>query len=332
MDLSIISCTHNPDRSVFLQCLSAIESAQQASPLSTEVIIVDNGSHPSLEECDYVREFLVRGCRRRIVREPNIGLTFARLAGLRESQGQTIVFFDDDNLPKPDYLEGAIQLLQQYPLVAVWGPGIVEVVWEDGVRDWIKPLAWLFQAKSKRHTEFGLVVGWPDFFPPGTGMVVRRAVLERYAEQVEQGQLTATDRSGKRMTSAGDSQIVWTAVKMGLCAGTSPKLSLRHFIARRKATLRYVCRMNFGVMASFQIARAESFPEEKDSVRSSLPDTLKLHASIVLNILKIFLLLRLAGGLMKTIGEFGEMYGKYIAVGDQPPLILRLTARWLGYD
>lgn len=333
MDISVVVCSHNPDRSVFLQCLGAIESAQQGSPLRTEVIIVDNGSQLPLEDCDYVQEFVVRSCSRRIVREPKLGLTFARLAGLRESQGQIIVFFDDDNLPRPDYFEGASQLLQEHPSVAVWGPGEVEVVWEDGVRNWIKPLAGLFQAKSNKYTEFGVVVGWPKFFPPGTGMVVRRTVLERYAEQVEQGHLTAMDRSGTRMTSGGDGQIVWTAIKMGLCAGSSPKLGLSHFIARRKASLGYVYRMVFGVMTSGQIALVECFPEEKDSIRTSLPkNTLKLHALILKSILQTLLQLRLRSGLVSFVGSLGEMYGKYLAIGDNPPLVLRLTARWLGYD
>jgi glycosyltransferase involved in cell wall biosynthesis len=332
VSISIIICTHNPDRAVFSRCLQAVSQLDCGNEIESEIIIVDNNSQPPVADIDYVKEFLSRYKHRRLVQESKPGLTYARLAGFYQSKGQAIVFFDDDNLPQPDYLAKVVRLLDRYPQVAVWGPGIVEVVWEDGVSDWTRSFAGVFQERKRQHTEFGLVVGWPHFFPPGTGMVVGRTVLERYAEQVERGQLSAEDRCGKRMTSGGDGQIVWSAVKMGLCAGISPDLGLRHFIARRKANLGYICRMIFGVMASGQIALVESFPGEKEKIGGSLPSTTKFYALVVLEIFKTILLFRVRRGSVHLVGQLGEFYGKNLAINRRPPLISRLVAKWLGYS
>jgi hypothetical protein len=132
------------------------------------------------------------------------------------------------------------------------------------------------------------------------------------------------------MTSGGDAQIVWTAIKMGLCAGISPELGLTHYITRNKANHKYICRMAFGVMKSGQIALVQAFPEEKQNIEMKLPSKIGFLFLLLLESLKIILLFRLRSGPVSVVTWLGEWYGKYIAADRCPPLVLRLAAHWLS--
>jgi hypothetical protein len=46
---------------------------------------------------------------------------FSRLAGIRVP---AVIVFDDDNESATDYLKIAQKCLQNWPSVAVWGPGV----------------------------------------------------------------------------------------------------------------------------------------------------------------------------------------------------------------
>ena len=50
----------------------------------------------------------------RHVLEEKVGLTFARLCGIEESQASLLVIVDDDNILAPDFLERAIALRARY--------------------------------------------------------------------------------------------------------------------------------------------------------------------------------------------------------------------------
>ena len=103
------------------------------------------------------------------------------------------------------------------------------------------------------------------------GQVIRRDVAESYRRAVESGQLSATDRSGGSLSSAGDSQIVWQAINLGLAAGTHPDLKLLHLIPGSRSTIKYLRRLMFGCASSHYRARAQSFPQEAEALRRSVP-------------------------------------------------------------
>lgn len=57
----------------------------------------------------------------RVVREGQLGLTFARLRGFVEARGELIVMVDDDNLLAPDYLEAAVRIAEEHPMLGAFG-------------------------------------------------------------------------------------------------------------------------------------------------------------------------------------------------------------------
>lgn len=327
--LSIILCTFNPDPAVIGRSLSAVAAAQRATPFDIEVILVDNNSDPPLSGSEFVAQFLGDGPARRLTAERRAGLTNARLAGFASSRAPALVFIDDDNVPAPEYFSAAADLLGRFPDVGVLGPGIVQVEWEGDVSRWIRGYATCFQEKRMASARFDRVAGWPDFYPTGTGMIVRREVLTEYARQVTAGGITASGRKGRQLTSGEDAQIVWTAVRMGLAAGTSPELRLTHCVERRKATLGYILRMVFATMASGRIAMRQSFPERPELWTPPRP--LSAHASILRTALGELLKLHVRSGPVQIIRLMGDLHGQFLAAEREPPWVTRLAAKWLGF-
>ncbi|MGA3006267.1 MAG: glycosyltransferase family A protein [Opitutaceae bacterium] len=76
-----------------------LESVRRASAdLRVETIIVDDGSSPPTADTLARLGFTPS----RLVRQKNQGLLFARLAGLAEATGRTLLFLDSDDLVSPD--------------------------------------------------------------------------------------------------------------------------------------------------------------------------------------------------------------------------------------
>lgn len=272
VDLSIVVPTYNPQERIFSRVLTAIGSLLARDP-HAECLIVDNRSDPPVIDQPYVQAFLQAHPSARVAREQQAGLTFARLTGIRATTAGAIVMFDDDNVPSPEYLETARACLNDYPWVGVWGAGNIDVEFLDPVPAWLQPRARLnHNQRSTSHVKYGCVpASWQEFYPIGMGLVVRRDVAERYRHAVESGVLTATDRQGRLMSSGGDTQIVWEALKMGLAAGVHPQMQVMHLIPGHRATVKYMKRVAFGCGVSYLPALMQSFPEQQRARHTGAP-------------------------------------------------------------
>ena len=91
--LSVIICTHNPRSDYLSRVLQALDS-QSLSKESWELLLIDNASEKILStEID-----LSWHPNSRHIREEQLGLTPARLRGIKESVGEILIFVDDDNV------------------------------------------------------------------------------------------------------------------------------------------------------------------------------------------------------------------------------------------
>jgi hypothetical protein len=276
--ISIVVPVYNPQERIFRRVLDAIQQLEIPPGHAVDCVIVDNRSMPPLVGSPAVQRFLAGCPHARLVREDVPGLTSARLAGFRATRGDLVVVFDDDNVPARDYLHVAARCAAEYPFVGVWGPGTVEVELLDHVPAWLQQrVKGQHGHKHHRSVEYGCArARWCDFYPAGMGQVIRRDVAEQYRLAVETGVLSATDRKGSSLASAGDNQIVWQAVNMGAAAGVHPDLTLHHLIPGRRTTVQYLRRLNFGCAVSHLQALAQSFPEETAAWQGYAPSTLRL--------------------------------------------------------
>jgi len=97
MDISVIIPVYN-SRDTIVECLDSVVGECSSVIPEWEIIVVDDGSTD--DSAEIVSTYIAsspHGCRIRLVRQPNGGVSNARNAGLRAAQGALIAFNDSDD-------------------------------------------------------------------------------------------------------------------------------------------------------------------------------------------------------------------------------------------
>lgn len=234
MDVSVIICTHNPQEKYLHRVLSALE--KQTLPANRwELLIVDNASDVQVSHkisCDWHPH------AKHIV-ESRLGLTSARLTGIRAARAPLLVFLDDDNVAGPAYLETAVRIAQTQPTVGVFGAGRIEPEFEETPKPELAPY---FSYLALRTLPASLIKHDParGQVPWGAGLCVRAEVAAAYVRKVETCPIRAAlGRVGTRLLAGEDDEFSWVAHELGFAHGIFTDLSLLHLIDKRRAQLPY---------------------------------------------------------------------------------------------
>lgn len=249
--ISVIICTHNPRDHYLKRVLEALR-LQTLSKQQWELLLIDNASDKLLsEEIDLSWH---PGARH--VREEQLGLTAARLRGFREAKNEILVFVDDDNILDPDYLKNAAEIFQaNLNLGAIGGkslpefevkpePWFAETNSPLGIRDLGDKIQVCFwETKSIKIDSCAKY--YPEFAPIGAGLVIRKQAAEIYAKRITGNSVRLElGRTGKKLTSGEDNDIVLTLLEAGWGVGYFPLLKLTHLIPASRLTKDYLARLN----------------------------------------------------------------------------------------
>lgn len=321
---SIIICTHNPEPSIFGRVLRAVGHLQKDN-FEYEVIIVDNNSSSALEERKEIKEWIDNHPDAKIVKESKPGLTAARIAGVKKSKYEWIVFFDDDNEPASDFLVVLSKGIGQYRDVNCWGPGNINVEYVPNAGAWFQNNKQYFQ-KRKENTKFGSEPYWQTYYPIGTGLCIEKKAMESYVVNVEQGIYDTSDRTGRSLVSGGDTQIVLHNQKQGRTAGKLGGLSLNHLIVQRKATMRYLSKQKFWTAASYHRVLYQVYSDFSEGDKE-LSFTFK---DLVRVVKKFYYEIKVKKSdwrtaYLSTCSFLGEIYTSYVARDIKPGTLLRLV-------
>ena len=246
--LSVILPTYAPNPDRLARTLDGLRT-QQLKREGWELIIVDNASpNPEL----FTSLDLSWHPRARAIAQERLGLTQARIAGIEASQGDYLVFVDDDNVLDPDYLKNTLEIFQQYPdLGAIGGKSLPE--FEVEPEHWVQQF-WVCLALRDLGEEVQLYSyseatddpkQYPAFAPIGAGMALRRTVAEHYLNCIkEDKERIALDRTGKSLRSGGDCDINITLLEAGWKVGYFPQLQLTHLMPASRLTRDYLAKIN----------------------------------------------------------------------------------------
>jgi glycosyltransferase involved in cell wall biosynthesis len=253
--ISVILCTHNPRKDYLARTLEALRK-QTLSQDTWELVVVDNGSRmPLRAAAERPRDEETKGpggaensvdlgwhAGARVVREEELGLTQARLRGIAEAKGELLVFVDDDNLLREDYLEQALGLAKEWPKLGAWS-GRVVPEYEVEPAGELKPYLWRLCIREITSDAWGNE-GSFDSTPWGAGLCVRRAVAERYGEETRKDVLKAAlDRRGESLASTGDVDLALTSLDLGLGTGVFCSLEVLHLIPGRRVQESYLLKL-----------------------------------------------------------------------------------------
>ena len=237
---SVIICTHNPREDYFRRVLKALDEQTLAKD-QWELLVIDNASAKALIG-SYDLNWHPNG---RHIREEELGLTPARLRGIREACTDLLVFVDDDNVLAPDYLDQALKIANEKPWVGAFGGNIepeFECEPEPGLGklvDWVG----VIRVKQEKWALGTASITW-QYCPIGAGMVIRRFLALRYAEISESDPIRKKlDRKGATLLCHGDTDMALCACDLGMAVGRFPYLQLIHLIPARRTKEKYIFRL-----------------------------------------------------------------------------------------
>lgn len=246
--LSVIICTHNPRPNYFERVLDALRQ-QSLATADWELLVIDNQSTPPLAE-RYGDQAWHPAFR--IIRELELGLTPARLRGIREATGELLVFVDDDNLLDPEYLARCLEIARRHPWIGAFGGSTIGEYEEEPAES----VRFMLPQLAVREIEAPSWACQPGVqamhsAPCGAGMAIRRSVAVSYAEKVASDPLRRKlDRVGTSLSSAGDSDMAFCACELGLAVGVFPELVLKHLIPAGRLQRDYLIRLAEGMSLS----------------------------------------------------------------------------------
>jgi hypothetical protein len=243
--LSVITCSHNPRDHYLKEVLSALER-QTLAKRHWEYLLIDNASgQPLAGEVD-----LSWHPNARNIREEKLGLTHARLRGIRESTGEVLVFVDDDNVLDADYLEQVRKLAENWPLLGAWA-GQTRPRFETRPPDWTREYWGRLVIREFDQDRWSNQPADDRAMPCGAGMCVRRTVADHYADLHATGRRKILlDRAGASLVSGGDSDLAICACDLGLGFGLFTSLKLTHLIPDARLTEDYLVSLVEGLACS----------------------------------------------------------------------------------
>ena len=237
--LSVIIPTYNPNLQRLIQTVSGLKA--QSLPASRwELIIVDNNS-----SIDFMESISLEWHPNfKMIREPRQGLTYARVSGFKQAQGEIIVLVDDDNILGNDYLKNTLEIFSSKPDIGAIGGKSIPL-FEKPAPEWVKEF---YGNLALRDLGDRIVVEtWRGVYPPtapvGAGIAVRKAALESYIARVASAVNPVPDRQGKSLGSGGDNDIVLEILKSGWQIGYFPNLTLTHIIPCERLRPEYLARL-----------------------------------------------------------------------------------------
>ena len=229
----------------------------------------------------------------RIVREETLGLTPARLRGIRETTGDLLVFVDDDNVLDPDFLETARRIAVERSWLGAWS-GQCRPEFENQPEEWTRRYWGNLCIREFDKDVWSNLPRLETTMAAGAGLCVRRSVAAEYARLHETGARPfELDRTGNSLLSGGDNDLAACACDIGLGQGLMADLKLTHLISKGRTTREYLGGLTEGIYFSAVIIdhmRGETHEVQRYRVR--LRDTLRAlanrgpHRSIALAVLR----------------------------------------------
>jgi glycosyltransferase involved in cell wall biosynthesis len=233
--VSIIVCTHN-GAARLPAAIEHLNRLQVSRDIPWEVLVVDNGS---TDDSGPVAKNAWRGTAPfRVVEEPQLGLSWARLRGLREARYECLSFIDDDNWVSPQWVDAVFDVFEEHPEVGVCG-GAAHPQFESDPPSWFGQYQGSYAVGAQAETS-GDVTDSRGYVW-GAGICVRKAALSGILGRGFSFVLSG--RKGSKLSAGEDSELCYTMRFAGWRIWYDERLQLTHAIPPGRLRWKSLCRM-----------------------------------------------------------------------------------------
>lgn len=240
--VSIIICTFNGIE----RLTSTFDSILKLNPgIARELILVDNASTDDI--AGFCRNYFSENPSAidfKLVKEKKAGLTYARIAGIRQANYEYLLFCDDDNALYSDYLQLGVKLFDDDATVGiVGGRGIPRMKIDPP--DWFDKYQRSFAVGPQR-SESGVIEAVPAYVY-GAGAFFRKAPMLSILESGFCPKLTG--RTGSTLLSGDDLEWCWLLQLLGYKIYYEDRLRFFHDLAAQRITEQYYLKLKSGTAA-----------------------------------------------------------------------------------
>lgn len=227
MKLSALVCTYKRP-SLVTKLLADMEAAA-VEPGDWELIVVDNaGDAKTREVC---RSHPLVNTKLKYVFEPKTGLSSAKNRAVKESQGEYLLFLDDDVSFKPDFIKQMLEAIEKHNADIICPKMITPVS-----PDWPK---WLKFRLSSGVGQFNLgesetKLDQSTKIPVGACVCCKRSVYDESGPFAEN-----LDRLGGKPFGGGETLFFWKAFQAGATGIYLPHFTINHEFITEKNTKKY---------------------------------------------------------------------------------------------
>ena len=233
--VSVVICCYNSSK-VLPKTLKYLLNQKVPDTIPWEILIINNASTDNTSET--AKEILESSfCKVpfTIVKEPEPGLSAARLKGLNTAKYGYIIFCDDDNRLQEDFVRISYETMESNKEIGVLGGQSIaeyEVLPKPWFKDWKNSFAIGKQGKNEGD------ITWTTGFVWGASMVVRKEAWESLVSKGFRSILT--DRKGNTLSAGGDTEICYALRNEGWKIWYNPGLKFRHYISSGRLNWKYL--------------------------------------------------------------------------------------------
>lgn len=243
--VSIVVCCHNSAR-LLPETLARLAAQQFTGRLPPcEVIVIDNASTDQTSTVareSWPPDYLIP---LRVVPEPQLGLTSARLRGIVESKYEFVCFVDDDNRVSSNWLETISKLVSEHDDVGAFG-GQIEAIAESALPAWFNQFQ-NYYAVGQQADQAGDITDSRGYLW-GAGLCLRKRAWQMLTEN--QFSFRLSDRKGQGLSAGGDAELCYALRLAGWRLWYEPRLKMQHFLPESRLRWSYLRRVSRGFGAA----------------------------------------------------------------------------------
>lgn len=244
MKFSIVICSYNRAKPLSETLQSVV--SQDFLPENFETIIVDNNSAD--DTAAVCQSFVEKYPEFNILylKELQQGVSYARNRGVNEAQGQWIVFMDDDETVRPDFLSRLNDFSGQFPEAELISEPVVPV-FATPPPEWLSPYTLRLITGAYDQGKSVKIVGPKNY--PGTGHAsFKTALFHQYGDFN-----TNLGRKGASLMGAEDKDFFLRLIQNGVKCYYVPQAVIYHHIPAEKLTEDFFRRITIAIGKSERI-------------------------------------------------------------------------------